>query len=156
MNIGQAHLARKQLERRLAPLRGTTLIPPSKGWVRAIRESLGMTARQLASRMGVAPSRVPTIEKAEATGATTLRTLQHAAAAMDCAFVYAFVPLKPLDDILRQRAMQKARKDVSRLDHTMRLEKQALLKSDLNAELQRTVDSILTGSLRGLWDEEEA
>ena len=81
-----------------------------------------MTARQLASRMGVAPSRIPVIEEAEVTGSTTLRTLREAAAAMNCAFVYAFVPIEPLDDMLRERAMQKARKDVSRLDHTMRLE----------------------------------
>jgi predicted DNA-binding mobile mystery protein A len=131
-----------------------TLAAPPKGWIKAIRESLGMTARQLAARMGVAPSRIPAIEKAEVTGATTLRTLRHAAAAMNCAFVYAFVPVEPLDDILRERATEKARNDVSRLDHTMRLENQALLKPDLDAERQRTVDLILAGSLRGLWDEE--
>jgi hypothetical protein len=56
--------------------------------------------------------------------------------------------------VLRERALQKARKDVSRLDHTMRLENQALLKSDLVAEQQRTTDLILSGSLRGLWDED--
>ena len=52
--------------------------------------------------------------------------------------------------------MQKALKDVGRLDHTMRLENQALLKSDLDAEQQRTVDLILSGTLRGLWDEERS
>ncbi len=154
MNNTQATLARNQLERRLAPLREMTLVAPPKGWIKAIRESLGMTARQLAARMGVAPSRIPVIEKAEVTGATTLRTLRQAAAAMNCAFVYAFVPIEPLDDILRERAMQKARKARLRLDHTMRLENQALLKSDLDAEEQRAVNRILSGSLRGLWDDE--
>lgn len=154
MNKSQSALARKQLERRLAPLRDMTLGAPPRGWIRAIRESLGMTARQLAARMGVAPSRIPVIEKAEVTGSTTLKTLRHAAAAMNCSFVYAFVPIEPLDDILRERAMQKARNDVARLDHTMRLENQALLKDDLDAELQRTIDRILSGSLRGLWEEQ--
>ncbi len=73
---------------------------------------------------------------------------------MNCAFVYAFVPIEPLDDILRERAMQKARKDIARLDHTMRLENQSLLKSDLDAEQQRMIERILAGSLRRLWDEE--
>jgi predicted DNA-binding mobile mystery protein A len=155
MNATQATLARKQLERRLAPLRQMSLVPPPKGWVKAIRESLGMTARQLAARMGVAPSRIPTIEQAEVTGGTTVRTLRQAAAAMNCAFVYAFVPIEPLDDIVRKRAMQKARKDISRLDHTMRLENQALHKSDLDAEERRTVDLIVSSSLRGLWDDDE-
>ena len=154
MNTNQAALARKQLERRLAPLRRMALVAPPKGWIKAIRESLGMTARQLAARMGVGLSRIPVIEEAEVTGSTTLKTLRQAATAMNCAFVYAFVPIEPLDDMLRERAMQKARKDVARLDHTMRLENQALLKSDLDAERQRTAEGILAGSLRGLWDEE--
>lgn len=155
MNAKQAALARKQLERRLAPLRAMKLIAPPRGWIRAIRESLGMTARQLAARMGVGLSRIPVIEEAEVTGSTTLKTMRQAAAAMNCAFVYAFVPIEPLDDMLRDRAMQKARTDIARLDHTMRLENQALLKSDLAAEQQRSIDLILSGPLRGLWDEEQ-
>jgi predicted DNA-binding mobile mystery protein A len=113
-----------------------------------------MTARQLARRMGVAPSRIPTIEKAEVTGATTLRTLRQAATAMNCAFVYTFVPLSSLDDILRERATEKVRTDIARLDHTMSLENQSLVRSDLDAERQRAVDRILSGSLRGLWEDE--
>ncbi len=154
MNNKQRALARKQLERRVAPLREIMLVPPKRGWIRAIRESLGMSDRQLASRMGVAPSRIPALEKAEATGRTTVRTLRQAASAMNCTFVYALVPIEPLDDILRQRATIKARKDMSRLDHTMRLENQAVPKSDLDDEQQRTVDLILSGSLRGLWDDD--
>ncbi len=154
MNNKQAALARKQLDRRLTPLRQMKLVPPPKGWLKAIRESLGMTARQLASRMDVGLSRIPLIEAAEVTGSTTLRTLRQAATAMNCSFVYAFVPIEPLDDMLRERAIQKVRRDVGRLDHTMRLENQALLKSDLDAEQQRAIDLILSGSLRGLWDED--
>ncbi len=156
MNNAQAALARKQLERRLAPLRALALEAPPKGWIKAIRESLGMTARQLANRMGVAPSRIPRIEQDEVTGATTLRTLRQAAAAMNCAFAYAFIPIESLDDIVRERATQKAREDISRLDHTMRLENQALLKSDLDAEQQRMIEHIVSGTLRGLWDEEKS
>ena len=156
MNAKQAALARKQLERRLGPLRAMELSAPPKGWIKAIRESLGMSARQLAARMGVGASRIPVIEKAEITGATTLKTLRQAAAAMNCAFVYAFVPIEPLDDILRDRAVQKTREDILRLDHTMRLENQALLESDLEAEQQRLVERIVAGSLRGLWDESKA
>jgi predicted DNA-binding mobile mystery protein A len=152
MNSDQAALARKQLERRIAPLRNLSIALPPRGWVKAIRDSLGMSARQLAARMGVAPSRVAAIEEAEVAGATTLRTLRQAAAAMNCAFVYAFVPIQPLDDIVRERATQKAREDVSRLDHTMRLESQALLASDLDAEQRRSVERLISGSLRRLWD----
>lgn len=153
MDKHQASLARKQLERRLAPLREARITVPPRGWMKAIREALGMTARQLATRMGVSPSRIPVIEKAEVTGATTIKTLREAAEAMNCTFVYAFVPTKPLDDILRERAMQKAHQDIARLDHTMRLENQALLKSDLDDEQRHMVELILSGSLKGLWED---
>jgi len=127
---------------------------PPRGWIKAIREALGMTARQLAARMGTSVSRIPVIEKAEVSGSTTIKTLRQAAEAMNCTFVYAFVPTKPLDDILRDRARQKASKDIARLDHTMRLENQALLKADLDDEQRRMIELILSGSLRGLWDNE--
>jgi predicted DNA-binding mobile mystery protein A len=153
MNKDQSLLARKQLERRLMPLREARITPPPRGWIKAIREALGMTARQLAARMGASPSRIPVIEKAEVTGATTIKTLREAAEAMNCTFVYAFVPTKPLDEILRERAIQKTRKDIARLDHTMRLENQALLKSDLEDEQRRMVELILSGSLKGLWED---
>lgn len=154
MNKNQTALARKQLDKRLAPLRTIKLALPPRGWLRAIREALGMTTRQLAARMKVAPSRISAIEKAEVSGTTTLKTLREAAAALDCTFVYAFVPNKPLEEILRDRAAQKAALDVARLDHTMRLENQALLKSDLDDERRRVVDLILSGSLRGLWEDD--
>lgn len=152
VNIGQSALARKQLERRLAPLRELQLTSPPRGWMRAIREALGMSSRQLAARMKAAPSRIPAIEKAEVTGSTTIRTLREAAAAMNCTFVYAFVPTKPLDEILRERAVQKAGDDIARLDHTMRLENQALQIADLNDEQRRTIDLLLSGPPRRLWE----
>jgi predicted DNA-binding mobile mystery protein A len=154
MNTKQMAMARKQLERRLAPLREMKLVPPPKGWIRAIRDSLGMNDRQLAARMSVAPSRIPALERAEVSGGTTVRTLRQAALALNCTFVYAFVPIEPLDDILRKRAKLKARESMSRLDHTMRLENQAVLPSDLASEEQHTVDRLVSSSLRGLWDEE--
>ena len=156
MSKNDSARARKHLERRLAPLRAMVTVPPSKGWLRAIREALGMTTRQLAERMNVGASRIPAIEKAEISGATTLKTMRQAATAINCTFVYAFVPIKPLEDIVRERALQKARHDFARIDHTMRLENQALSKRDLEAEKQRAIDMILSGSLRGLWDEEPA
>lgn len=153
MSMNQAALARKNLEKRLAPWRSKDTVMPSRGWVRAIREALGLTTRQLAKRMGVAPSRIPAIEKAEITGATTLKTLRETAEAMNCTLVYAFVPVKPLDEILRDQAARKADSELSHLNHTMRLENQAMTQSDLNDERQRIIDDLLAGSLPRLWDE---
>ena len=153
MNTTQTKLARKQLEKRLAPLRTLSFAMPPHGWMKAIREALGMTARQLAARMGASPSRIPAIEKAEVSGSTTIKTLREAASAMNCNFVYAFVPNKPLDEILREQAVKKTAQDMTRLHHTMALENQALHKADLGDEQQRLVALALAGSLRGLWNE---
>ncbi len=154
MSADQAQLARKNLDKRLARLRVEPLLMPRTGWVKAIREALGLTAGQLASRLGVVQSRLSTIEKAELTGATTIKTLRETAEAMGCAFVYAIVPTKPLDDLLRDQALRKVDQELARLHHTMRLENQALTQEDLITERERLVAELLSGNLRRVWDEE--
>jgi predicted DNA-binding mobile mystery protein A len=154
MSPDQAHLARKNLDRRLTPLRAEPLAVPPSGWIKAIREALGMTVEQFARRMGVVQSRASTIEKAEMTGATTIKTMREAAEAMGCTFVYAIVPTTTLDDLVRQQAARKADAELARLHHTMRLENQALAKPDLEMERERLISELLSGSPRRLWGEE--
>ena len=55
----QAELARKNLDRKLAFLREESLTRPRGGWIRAIRDALGMSSRQLAKRLGVVPASAP-------------------------------------------------------------------------------------------------
>ncbi|MGH8567353.1 MAG: mobile mystery protein A, partial [Gammaproteobacteria bacterium] len=104
----KAEFARKHIDRRLAPLRAATLERPAQGWIRAIREGLGMTTAQLSARMGLSQPRVVAIEHAEAQGRINLRTLERAARALDCHLVYALVPKQSLDKIVRDRAMSVA------------------------------------------------
>jgi len=152
MNPKQAQLARKNLDRKLARLRTEPIVAPPRGWAKAIREALGMTTRQLAERMGVVPSRVSAIEKAETADAVTLKTLRETAEALGCQFVYAFVPTKPLDAILHDQAAHKVRTELARLNHTMRLENQALTPADLKDEEQRLIGEWLTQPNRRLWE----
>jgi predicted DNA-binding mobile mystery protein A len=154
MIMEQAKLARKSIEKRIAPLRNATLTMPPRGWIRAIRDALGMTTRQLAQRMGAVQSRVVALEKAEANGATTLKSLREAAEAMNCTFVYAIIPTKPLDELLRQRAAEKADAELAHRNHTMALENQAMTKTDLTDERARLIDELLAGSMRRLWEDE--
>lgn len=153
MNTDQTRLARKNLDRRLSKLNHEAVAFPPFGWIRAIREALGMTPTQLAKRMGIARPRIHELEKAEKTGATTLKSLRQAAEAMDCTLVYAFVPNGSLDDIVQKRAKRKADERLTRLEHTMRLENQTPDKSDLADERDRLRHEILSGSPRKLWDE---
>jgi predicted DNA-binding mobile mystery protein A len=152
MNPDQTRLARKNLDRRLSKLNGEALIVPPFGWVRAIREALGMSPQKLAERMGVTRPRVNTLEKAEVTGSTTLKTLREAAEAMDCVLVYAIVPRTSLDQIVQDQAAKKAAAELARHHHTMRLENQALTSKGLIHHRKRLLREILAGSPRRLWD----
>ncbi|HVR91442.1 MAG TPA: mobile mystery protein A [Novosphingobium sp.] len=150
----QAELARKNLDKRLAPLDSVELARPRGGWVRAIRDALGMSTRQLASRMNVAHSRIAALEKAETTGATTLKSLREAAEALGCEFVYAFVPTKPLGILVRDRARQKAHAQFASIAQGMLLENQSLTAAQKDEEIERLTDQILAEPIRRLWEDE--
>lgn len=81
--------ARRQLDKHLSqePYADVFARPP-RGWIKAIREALGMTTKQLAQRLGVVQSRIVAIEKAEVSGSITLDSLERAAHAPDCRLVY--------------------------------------------------------------------
>ena len=61
-------------------------------WIREVRRDRQLQGKELAQRLGVSPARVSVLEKDEQRGAVTLRMMQKAAAALDCTFIYAFVP----------------------------------------------------------------
>jgi predicted DNA-binding mobile mystery protein A len=146
-------LARRHLDHRLAALRAASdLARPPRGWVKAIRESLGMTTAQLARRIGLSQPRVPQLEKAEIDDTITLRTLRLAAEGLNCTLVYALVPNEPLDEMVLDRARKIARQQLARTDHTMKLENQALQPRELKAERARLVEALLKGDARRLWD----
>lgn len=152
-NSDQAALARKQLDRRLAPLRKAEgLTRPPRGWIRAIRDALGMTTAQLAQRIGVSQPRVVRLEKAEAEDSVTLATLRQAAEAMDCTLAYVLLPNQPLDALVMERARELADQQLARTHHTMTLENQSLDARDLKAERERLVDELLRGDPARLWD----
>lgn len=147
-------LARKNLDRQLSPLQGGNApVRPPRGWIRAIRDALGMTSVQLAARMGVSQPRVTDIERREGQDAVTLSTLRKAAEALDCTLVYALVPNGSLDEVLRERAGRVADDRLGRVHHTMRLEDQAMGADDLASERERLIDELLRGDTRRLWDE---
>ena len=147
-------LARKHLERRLAPLRDQqNLTRPPRGWIRAVREAFGMTTRQLAQRIGKVQSAVVEMEKSEARESISLATLRQAAEALDCTLVYALVPNRPIDDIRRARAADVASQQLARASHTMALENQSLDRAAQDAERERLIDALLRGSPARLWDD---
>jgi len=103
--------ARRRLDQRFEPLRSSRhlLAPPPVGWIRVIRDAIGMTAAQLGKRLGVSQQRALVIEQAEISGGITLSSLARAADALDCELLYAIVPRTPLVRLVEDRAAGLAR-----------------------------------------------
>jgi predicted DNA-binding mobile mystery protein A len=144
--------ARKYLDDRLSHLKpeGQFAAPP-KGWIRAIRDALGMSGVQLATRLGVRPQTVDAIEKSEAGGTIQLKTLQRAAEALDCTLVYALVPRTSLKDMVQRRARSLALRDLDRVDHTMKLEAQGVATANVEMRIEDHIRNVLRD--RDLWNE---
>ena len=122
---------------------------PPKGWIRGIRDALGMSLRQLGERLGMSAPAVKSLEESEANGTITLKSLRRAAEALDCVVIYALVPKTSLTEMVDQRAREIALRALGRVSHSMALEDQQVNR-DLEARIQRYIASAVTD--RTLWD----
>ena len=122
---------------------------PPRGWIRAIRDALGMSALQLGTRLGVKQQSVLDVEKSEVSGTLQLKTLRKVAEALDCTLVYALVPNSSLEDAVQTRAREIARKELARVGHTMDLEAQGLSQAERDAQIDDYVREHLRE--RDLW-----
>lgn len=144
----------EQLDKKLKPLKPLALgIRPTKGWVRAIRDALGMTTKQLGQRMGVSQPRIIKLEKAEANASITLESLERAARALGCRVVYALVPEQPLADTLRSRALKIAKQQIASFDQTMRLEAQGVSDVKVRDDIMKKLIAELMRRPARLWDD---
>ena len=146
--------AYEQLDKRFAELKAFAVGErPSRGWIRAIREALGMTTGQLAKRLGVQQPRIIELERGEVDGNITIRSLERAAEALGCRLIYIFIPEKPLTNTIRDRASSMAIKQLAAVNHTMQLEAQGVNNKVQQKEAhQLLVEKLLSRPAR-LWDE---
>lgn len=154
MNYWDKKLIRKQLDRKLNNLKPLLkMAVPSGGWIHAIRESLGMTLEDLGSRVDLDRSRVYRIEQAEASGDIKLSTLKKMADGLGVKFVYGFVPEQDLEEIVRQQARIIAKKRLSRIDHSMKLELQGVSDEEQKEALDDLTDEIMVQEPKNFWDQ---
>ena len=149
----QKKLAREQLDETMksfGPLKAMST--PRKGWIRAIRDTLGMTGVQLAKRLNVNQQRVARIEQDEILGKVTLNTIQNAAEAMNCIFLYGVVPRDSLEQIVSRQAEIVAKKRMARSNQMMRLEKQELSEVEKAKAMKTIIDEIVETMPKSLWD----
>jgi predicted DNA-binding mobile mystery protein A len=147
-------IARRKLDSRLSRVKALADEPrPHRGWIRAIREALGMSTTELATRMGIGQSRIPALEQGEQRGSIKLETLERAADALDCDLVYALVPRTSLEQAVRAQSRRKAGEHLTGIAHHMLLEDQATSAADTEVQLDELAERFVDH--RGLWTEPE-
>lgn len=148
------NLQLQQMDAQLAAWKGmsaTTPPRPRVGWVRAIRESLGMSAAAFARRLGMTHAGVRKLESSEATDAISLATLRKLAGALDCELHYQLVPRTSLTEQLHDQAEKVARERLQPVVYSMALEDQAVSEKMGKYQLEQEVKELLEGSRRDLW-----
>ena len=154
MNYWDKKLIREQLDKKLSKLKPILSTPvPKDGWVKTIREALGMTTYDLANKTDVDQSRISRIEASEAKQEIKLSTLKKMADGLGVKFVYGFVPEDGLEEIVQAQAMKIAKKRLNRIDHSMKLELQGLSDKEQEKALNDLIDKILVEEHKNFWDQ---
>ncbi len=120
-------LSLAQVDRRVKVLRKVvTVSHVNSGWIRYIRQALGMTLKQLARKATISTTTVAQAEHGEVSGKLSLATLKKMARAMECDFIYAIVPKTEIDKQIRNAALRKAKEIITKADDQMILETQTV------------------------------
>lgn len=143
-------LTARQIDKQIKPFKN--FIVPSEGWIRTIRKALGINTRQLGEKTGVSGERIVRIEADELENKLTMATLQKMAEAMNCKFVYAFIPDDNLDKIIERAARDKAKAQMDRISHSMALEDQKTESKELKEQIDILTEEYLRGNLKNIWE----
>jgi len=148
-NSKSRRTARRALDARFVTLREfqQAATVPKSGWIRAIRQALGMTAADLGARMGSEESTVLRMELNEAR--IQLGTLQRAADALECDMVYALVPRRPLEQMVDDQAKRLAIHLLDQVSHSMLLEDQQVTDAATRDQLDDSARELREQP--GLW-----
>jgi predicted DNA-binding mobile mystery protein A len=126
-------------------------IPP-EGWLRTVRNALGMSGAEVAKKMRVTRARVTQAEHAELSGSITLKSMQATAEAMGCRFVYAIVPASGrIEDLIIAQARKKATAIVGTASKHMALENQTLPDDKIAQEVERLTREIAQEMPADFW-----
>lgn len=124
-----------------------------QGWIRSSRTAIGMTLKQLATRLGFSVPAAKNFEMREVEEAITLASLRKIANAMEMDLVYYFKPKQDsLDDLLQIRAELKAKELMESSNQAMLLENQEADNNNKSREYDRLITEIRNQKLSSLWD----
>ncbi len=152
MNRKMSDLRRRQLDNNLEQIKSVKSFKvPKDGWIRELRNALGMSMKDLGARIGVIKQRVERIEKDEINQKVTIETMARVAEALNCDFVYLFVPKNSLQSTLEEEALKTAKEIAGSVEKTMRLEKQGTSKSEQQERIKRVAKELIEKQDRRIW-----
>lgn len=141
---------RHSYQKKFDSLKNVAIEKPLQGWLKTIREFLGMTSTQFAKKIQVSQSRVINMEQNEKN--LKISTMERIADSLDCDFIYAFVPRENIETIFYNQARKKALKILKKVNHNMGLENQL---APNNKILDDLIKELLDGNIARIWDENE-
>ena len=121
--------------------------PPKQGWISAVRRALGMTAKQLAERVGLSQPRIAKMELNE--NNLKISTMKKIAEGLDCDFIYGFIPKSSLQETIKRQAHKKAEAILSSVNTNMALEDQLADNPHILTDL---ADEMIAKNIRRIWD----
>lgn len=134
-----------------APVKANQIQPT--GWINSIRTALGMSLAQLGKRAGMTAQGVRALEEREKSKSVTLKSLEEIAIAMDMQLVYVLIPKDgTLQQMVEQKAEEKAKEIVSRTHTSMALEDQQLKSSKLTQLISEKKEELKNEMPKFLWD----
>ena len=126
---------------------------PPKGWVYALRTSLGMSMRQLGKIVNITPQGVMDIESREKEGNITIAALEQLGRHLNMKLIYGFVPLEgSLQKKIDNQAIAVAKKIISRTSNSMTLENQKVSPAMLSKLIKAKAKEIKQNNLKSLWE----
>ena len=127
--------------------------PPPTGWIKAIRNAIGMSMLQLGNRLSITKQSVQDMESRERDGSISIKALREAARALDMQLIYGFVPNDgSLEALIDRKAKELATQIVLRTSDTMKLEDQENTKQQIEKAIQERAIAIKNEMPKTLWD----
>lgn len=123
------------------------IVPQPSGWIKTVREAIGMTVSQLATRLGVTQPRITKMESNE--NNLKLSTMKKAAEAMNCEFVYYFKPKTTFQNLVDEQAQKKAEEVLKTVNVNMALENQEIAEDEAVKDF---ASDLINTKIKQIWD----
>lgn len=138
----------RALDKKTSELKSVNnIVSRGSGWINTVREAIGMTASQLAVRLGVTQPRITKMESNEDN--LKLSTMKKAAEAMNCEFVYYFKPKTTFQNLVEEQAQKKAAEVLKTVNVNMALEDQEISTDEAVKDF---ADDLINTKIKQIWE----